>query len=81
MMFEHLINSNGLQDIMKHYGLIPEEDILFIKEQITGPPPSPIKDSSKVSLCTIWFELTGSFHQVFSWFLQIFIWRGDILLF
>ncbi|XP_065778025.1 deoxynucleoside triphosphate triphosphohydrolase SAMHD1 isoform X2 [Muntiacus reevesi] len=47
MMFEHLINSNGLQDVMKHYGLIPEEDILFIKEQITGPPASPIKDSSK----------------------------------
>ncbi|KAF4023613.1 hypothetical protein G4228_015186 [Cervus hanglu yarkandensis] len=47
MMFEHLINSNGLQDVMKRYGLIPEEDISFIKEQITGPPASPIKDSSK----------------------------------
>lgn len=47
MMFEHLINSNGLRDVMKYYGLIPEEDILFIKEQITGPPESPIKDSSK----------------------------------
>uniref|UniRef100_A0A4W2FKI5 Deoxynucleoside triphosphate triphosphohydrolase SAMHD1 n=1 Tax=Bos indicus x Bos taurus TaxID=30522 RepID=A0A4W2FKI5_BOBOX len=47
MMFEHLINSNGLQDVMKYYGLIPEEDILFIKEQITGPPESPIKDASK----------------------------------
>lgn len=52
MMFEHLINSNGLRDVMKYYGLIPEEDILFIKEQITGPPESPIKDSSKVSLYT-----------------------------
>uniref|UniRef100_A0A452GAS5 Deoxynucleoside triphosphate triphosphohydrolase SAMHD1 n=1 Tax=Capra hircus TaxID=9925 RepID=A0A452GAS5_CAPHI len=47
MMFEHLINSNGLQDVMKHYGLIPEEDIVFIKEQITGPLESPIKDPSK----------------------------------
>ena len=52
MMFEHLINSNRLRDVMKYYGLIPEEDILFIKEQITGPPESPIKDSSKVSLYT-----------------------------
>ena len=52
MMFEHLINSNGLQDVMKHYGLIPEEDIVFIKEQVTGPLESPIKDPSKVSLCT-----------------------------
>ncbi|KAJ8794249.1 hypothetical protein J1605_003206 [Eschrichtius robustus] len=47
MMFEHLVNSNGLRDVMEHYGLIPEEDIWFIKEQITGPPESPIKDSSK----------------------------------
>nr|XP_058894042.1 deoxynucleoside triphosphate triphosphohydrolase SAMHD1 isoform X2 [Kogia breviceps] len=46
-MFEHLVNSNGLRDVMEHYGLIPEEDIWFIKEQITGPPESPIKDSSK----------------------------------
>lgn len=52
MMFEHLVNSNGLRDVMEQYGLIPEEDIWFIKEQITGPPESPIKDSSKVSLCT-----------------------------
>ncbi|XP_007116841.1 deoxynucleoside triphosphate triphosphohydrolase SAMHD1 isoform X2 [Physeter macrocephalus] len=47
MMFEHLVNSNGLRDVMEHYGLIPEEDIWFIKEQITGPPESPVKDSSK----------------------------------
>ncbi|XP_059886808.1 deoxynucleoside triphosphate triphosphohydrolase SAMHD1 isoform X2 [Delphinus delphis] len=47
MMFEHLVNSNGLRDVMEQYGLIPEEDIWFIKEQITGPPESPIKDSSK----------------------------------
>ncbi|XP_042550225.1 deoxynucleoside triphosphate triphosphohydrolase SAMHD1 isoform X1 [Dipodomys spectabilis] len=44
-MFEHLINSNGLKDVMKHYGLVPEEDICFIKEQITGILDSPIKGS------------------------------------
>nr|XP_036868674.1 deoxynucleoside triphosphate triphosphohydrolase SAMHD1 isoform X1 [Manis javanica] len=46
MMFEHLVNTNGLRDVMQYYGLIPEEDICFIKEQITGPLESPIKDFS-----------------------------------
>lgn len=45
MMFEHLINSNGLKTVMKYYGLVPEEDICFIKELIAGPLESPIKDS------------------------------------
>ncbi|KAM5245894.1 deoxynucleoside triphosphate triphosphohydrolase SAMHD1 [Ctenodactylus gundi] len=44
-MFEHLLNSNGLRDVMEQYGLIPEEDICFIKEQIVGPLESPVKDS------------------------------------
>ncbi|XP_048205098.1 deoxynucleoside triphosphate triphosphohydrolase SAMHD1 isoform X3 [Perognathus longimembris pacificus] len=44
-MFEHLIDSNGLRDVMKHYGLIPEEDICFIKEQIAGILDSPVKGS------------------------------------
>ncbi|XP_070276361.1 deoxynucleoside triphosphate triphosphohydrolase SAMHD1 [Myotis yumanensis] len=45
-MFEHLINSNDLKPIMECYGLIPEEDITFIKELITGPPKTPVKDVS-----------------------------------
>lgn len=45
-MFEHLVNSNQLKPVMEHYGLIPEEDICFIKEQIMGPPVTPIKDCS-----------------------------------
>uniref|UniRef100_A0A8V1A1J9 Deoxynucleoside triphosphate triphosphohydrolase SAMHD1 n=2 Tax=Gallus gallus TaxID=9031 RepID=A0A8V1A1J9_CHICK len=36
-MFEHLITSNKLEEIMESYGLILEEDIAFIKEQIGGP--------------------------------------------
>ncbi|XP_055458178.1 deoxynucleoside triphosphate triphosphohydrolase SAMHD1 isoform X2 [Psammomys obesus] len=40
-MFEHLVNSNGLKDAMKNYGLVPKEDITFIKEQIMGPPETP----------------------------------------
>ncbi|KAL1786309.1 deoxynucleoside triphosphate triphosphohydrolase SAMHD1 isoform X2 [Sigmodon hispidus] len=45
-MFEHLVSSNELKPIMKNYGLIPEEDIEFIKEQIMGPPVTPVQDSS-----------------------------------
>ncbi|XP_054323732.1 deoxynucleoside triphosphate triphosphohydrolase SAMHD1 isoform X1 [Pongo pygmaeus] len=45
MMFEHLINSNGIKPIMEQYGLIPEEDICFVKEQIVGPLESPVEDS------------------------------------
>uniref|UniRef100_A0A9L0IHA4 Deoxynucleoside triphosphate triphosphohydrolase SAMHD1 n=1 Tax=Equus asinus TaxID=9793 RepID=A0A9L0IHA4_EQUAS len=45
-MFEHLVNSNGLRAVMEHYGLIPEEDICFIKEQIMGPLETPVKEFS-----------------------------------
>ena len=77
MMFEHLINSNGLQDVMKHYGLIPEEDIVFIKEQITGPLESPIKGEFVYSLIwTDWFFSSSLFLVP-----SDLIWRGDILLF
>uniref|UniRef100_A0A8C3WJC0 Deoxynucleoside triphosphate triphosphohydrolase SAMHD1 n=1 Tax=Catagonus wagneri TaxID=51154 RepID=A0A8C3WJC0_9CETA len=44
-MFEHLVNSNGLINVMQHYGLVPEDDIWFIKEQITGPLESPVKNA------------------------------------
>lgn len=43
-MFEHLVNSNGLRTVMEQYGLVPEEDICFIKELIAGPPESPTED-------------------------------------
>ncbi|KAM9296191.1 deoxynucleoside triphosphate triphosphohydrolase SAMHD1 [Gastrophryne carolinensis] len=36
-MFDHLIKSNGLEIIMKEYGLCLPEDLNFIKEQIAGP--------------------------------------------
>ncbi|KAM6319355.1 deoxynucleoside triphosphate triphosphohydrolase SAMHD1 [Podargus strigoides] len=36
-MFEHLIASNKLEEVMKSYGLVLEEDMNFIKEQIGGP--------------------------------------------
>lgn len=45
-MFDHLVASNNLKPIMSNYGLIPEEDIPFIKEQIWGPDQkTPRKDS------------------------------------
>ncbi|XP_037351402.1 deoxynucleoside triphosphate triphosphohydrolase SAMHD1 [Talpa occidentalis] len=40
-MFDHLVDSNGLKDVMEHYGLVLKEDICFIKEQIEGPHGSP----------------------------------------
>ncbi|KAM4650336.1 deoxynucleoside triphosphate triphosphohydrolase SAMHD1 isoform 1-T1 [Amazona ochrocephala] len=36
-MFEHLITSNKLEEVMESYGLVLEEDLNFIKEQIGGP--------------------------------------------
>ncbi|XP_010189202.1 PREDICTED: deoxynucleoside triphosphate triphosphohydrolase SAMHD1, partial [Mesitornis unicolor] len=36
-MFEHLVTSNKLEDVMTSYGLVLEEDMDFIKEQIGGP--------------------------------------------
>lgn len=36
-MFEHLITSNKLEEVMESYGLVLEEDMFFIKEQIGGP--------------------------------------------
>uniref|UniRef100_A0A8P4JUV9 HD domain-containing protein n=1 Tax=Dicentrarchus labrax TaxID=13489 RepID=A0A8P4JUV9_DICLA len=33
-MFDHLVESNGLQDVMEQYGLILPEDRTFIKEMI-----------------------------------------------
>ncbi|XP_077108032.1 deoxynucleoside triphosphate triphosphohydrolase SAMHD1 isoform X2 [Ranitomeya variabilis] len=38
-MFDYLIESNGLETVMKRYGLVLPEDLIFIKEQITGPLP------------------------------------------
>ncbi|XP_064377433.1 deoxynucleoside triphosphate triphosphohydrolase SAMHD1 isoform X3 [Dromaius novaehollandiae] len=37
VMFEHLITSNKLEKVMESYGLVLEEDMNFIREQIGGP--------------------------------------------
>ncbi|XP_030067486.1 deoxynucleoside triphosphate triphosphohydrolase SAMHD1 [Microcaecilia unicolor] len=36
-MFDHLVSSNGLEQVMEQYGLVLPEDLFFIKEQIEGP--------------------------------------------
>ncbi|XP_062314478.1 deoxynucleoside triphosphate triphosphohydrolase SAMHD1-like isoform X2 [Osmerus eperlanus] len=36
-MFDHLVKENTLKDMMKDHGLVPSEDLDFIKEQIAGP--------------------------------------------
>ncbi|XP_023368031.1 deoxynucleoside triphosphate triphosphohydrolase SAMHD1 [Otolemur garnettii] len=58
-MFEHLINSNGLKAVMQQYGLVPEEDICFIKEQITGPLESPVKKNS------LFLQEVGNLYDMF----------------
>ncbi|CAK7320234.1 Deoxynucleoside triphosphate triphosphohydrolase SAMHD1 [Vulpes lagopus] len=63
MMFEHLVNSNGLKAVMEQYGLIPEEDICFIKEQITGPLETPIKDSLEVGNLYDMFHTRNTLHR------------------
>uniref|UniRef100_A0A8C3LLM8 Deoxynucleoside triphosphate triphosphohydrolase SAMHD1 n=2 Tax=Chrysolophus pictus TaxID=9089 RepID=A0A8C3LLM8_CHRPC len=45
-MFEHLITSNKLEEVMESYGLILEEDMVFIKEQIGGPIDETICEES-----------------------------------
>ncbi|CAI7935068.1 HD domain-containing protein [Podarcis lilfordi] len=45
-MFEHLIDSNDLRPVLKYYGLKPDEDIDFIKEQIAGPIKTEKNSSS-----------------------------------
>ncbi|KAG9332591.1 hypothetical protein JZ751_014689 [Albula glossodonta] len=43
-MFDHLVKVNDLEPLMEQHGLVLPEDLLFIKEQITGPlePPVPL---------------------------------------
>ncbi|XP_040290956.1 deoxynucleoside triphosphate triphosphohydrolase SAMHD1-like [Bufo bufo] len=52
-MFDHLIESNQLETIMKRYGLVLPEDLKFIKEQIAGPLP-PEDDCFNSSQNTSW---------------------------
>lgn len=36
-MFDHLVEANGLEQVMEQQGLQLPEDLDFIKEQIAGP--------------------------------------------
>ncbi|NXL87263.1 SAMH1 triphosphohydrolase, partial [Alectura lathami] len=45
-MFEHLITSNKLEKVMESYGLVLEEDMTFIKEQIAGPIGDAVCETS-----------------------------------
>ncbi|KAJ3586075.1 hypothetical protein NHX12_012476, partial [Muraenolepis orangiensis] len=37
-MFDYLVEDNGLKPVMEEHGLVLEEDLVFIKELITGLP-------------------------------------------
>nr|KAF6358993.1 SAM and HD domain containing deoxynucleoside triphosphate triphosphohydrolase 1 [Pipistrellus kuhlii] len=62
-MFEHLINSNDLKPVMERYGLIPEDDVIFIKEQIIGPPKTPVKKQSEIGNLYDMFHTRASLHR------------------
>ncbi|XP_056405325.1 deoxynucleoside triphosphate triphosphohydrolase SAMHD1 isoform X2 [Hyla sarda] len=53
-MFDHLIKSNNLEDVMKRYGLVLPEDLKFIKEQIAGPLPPEDEELFNSSQNTSW---------------------------
>ena len=65
-MFDHLVTSNNLEPIMRNYGLVPEEDIFFIKEQIWGPDQKTPSKDSLVSVYSCSSEPTVTFHLVCS---------------
>lgn len=50
-MFEHLIASNNLEEVMEDYHLVLKEDMIFIKEQIGGPIDETASDNA-VSDCS-----------------------------
>ena len=54
MMFQHLIDENGLMEDMTKYGL-NDNDMVFIKELIAGPINSEMASSQNhsVKLCTV----------------------------
>ncbi|KAF4097094.1 deoxynucleoside triphosphate triphosphohydrolase SAMHD1 [Onychostoma macrolepis] len=45
-MFDHLVKVNGLEEVMVHHGLTLPDDLIFIKEQIAGPPDDCVLDRS-----------------------------------
>ncbi|KAM3921816.1 deoxynucleoside triphosphate triphosphohydrolase SAMHD1 isoform 2-T2 [Leptodactylus fuscus] len=53
-MFDHLIQSNGLEKVMERYGLVLPEDLKFIKEQITGPLPPEDEERFNSSQNSSW---------------------------
>ncbi|XP_031421793.1 deoxynucleoside triphosphate triphosphohydrolase SAMHD1-like isoform X2 [Clupea harengus] len=40
-MFDHLVRENELEAVMREHGLTLPDDLVFIKEQIAGPPEDP----------------------------------------
>lgn len=47
-MFDHLVEDNKLMPVMERHGLKLPEDLVFIREQIVGPPKSDAGQTQKV---------------------------------
>ena len=50
-MFDYLVDNNGLQPVMKKYGLVLPEDQIFIKEMIAGPLGTNAGQGQEVPSC------------------------------
>ncbi|XP_072371322.1 deoxynucleoside triphosphate triphosphohydrolase SAMHD1-like [Scyliorhinus torazame] len=54
-MFEHLIKSNGLEEILANHGLELPNDLVFIKEQIRGPKTEARRNGDGCNIkCSKW---------------------------
>ncbi|XP_060912847.1 deoxynucleoside triphosphate triphosphohydrolase SAMHD1-like [Labrus mixtus] len=52
-MLDHLVRQNDLKPEMEKYGLIPEDDITFIKEMIAGPLQESKEQEDEKGYCDI----------------------------
>lgn len=68
-MFDHLVQANGLEQVMEQHGLELPEDLDFIKEQIAGPLNNGASHHGQVPVAVLLvdtrcFLLLCTFHQV-----------------
>lgn len=47
-MFDHLVKANNLEPVMKQHGLTLPEDLVFIRELISGPLDKGASKDSQV---------------------------------
>lgn len=63
-MFEHLVEDNNLKPVMEKHGLKLPQDLLFIREQIVGPPN---RDAGQTQEVKHWGVAVGRYVCVCVW--------------